>query len=167
MCCVKICLTKLLIRRGPDRHQAGAEIRLLEWDLKPFSNHCQLHAVSLRNAADFFLEWDQRGQCFGEQEETEAMPPRKGMQVYAWWHILWKLTEKIYVNLLKMFHSRAAIRRADMLAPHLTWGFLLHLSVTAERKDRRQERNHWDAAFCPAPHLFTQRPCRSPSHPQC
>lgn len=77
MCCVKICLTKLLIRRGPDRHQAGDEILLLEWDLKTFSNHCQLLAVSLTNAADFFLEWDQRGQCFGEQEETEAMPPRE------------------------------------------------------------------------------------------
>lgn len=37
----KICGAKLLIRRGPDRHQASAEILLLERDLKTFSNHCR------------------------------------------------------------------------------------------------------------------------------
>lgn len=55
MCCVKICVAKLLIRQGPDRHQAGAEILLFE-DLKTFSNHCRLLAASLTNASDFSLE---------------------------------------------------------------------------------------------------------------
>lgn len=55
---------------------------------------------------------------------------------------LWKFDDidceswqKIYVNLFKKFHSKGRIHRVDVLAPHFTWGFLLHLTVSqASRK---------------------------------
>lgn len=47
---------------------SGAEILLWEWILKACSNRCRLLAASLTNSADSFLEEDQQGHCFGEQE---------------------------------------------------------------------------------------------------
>lgn len=149
------------------RHQTGIGILPSERGLKISSNHCWLPAASLTNAANFFWNKTKEVPVLGSRGRQKPSHWEKGVWLHAWRHVLWKLTKKICVNLLKMFRSRSATRRADMLAPHLTWGFLLHLSVTAEQRDRRQERNHWDAAFCPAPHLFPRRPCQSPSHPQC
>lgn len=69
--------------------------------------------------------------------------------------------------IFRKFHSKTGIHRVDMLAPHFTPGFLLHLTVSQGSRETGGRNIYcWGAAFCPAPRLYTRRPCQSRSHTQ-
>lgn len=121
--------------------QTAIEILLLDWVLQRailILAHCSLCVWQMlltsswnetqkvtvlgekKKKGDRQRDWENQGEkaCLCESDDIDCE---------SW--------QKIYVNLLKNFHSKMGIHGVDMLAPHFTRGFLLHLTVSqASRK---------------------------------